>query len=326
MPPITPEYSPAIKDLLDQCDKDWGKPEDNKKVLLPYGIEPLDRLLYGLDRQYGEVVLIMGQEKNRKTTFVLNVIANFMTDSRVQIKPFTVIDSLESGNPPKKVRDLLISIVATRHLFSEGHLYDRNCPVCDTSVCRELGITPKFLRFKTRSKTQVHAIEYAIETMKQWPLYIYGANPKQGDTRSLNRSVKTRWKQLIDEYGAEVFMTDHVQQYSYTDEVTDYEKQKRAVAAVADVVAQEQVVALMLSQVSLTSVREHRSGGKLGALGGNKAAAEANTILSTKYEDMGGEMIVKIEDAREAPRLMTWQPLEDRSGSFYGDAYNQGDF
>ncbi len=111
-----------------------------------------------------------------------------------------------------------------------------------------------------------------------------GRPTKKVQTRSLAKSVlgtkdlSSRWSILIDEYGAKVFVTDHLQQYSFENEiVSDYEKQIRTISAVSDIVAGKQIVCLLLSQISLTSQREAASGtGKYTATGGRKAAAEVH--------------------------------------------------
>jgi hypothetical protein len=159
--------------------------------------------------------------------------------------------------------------------------------------------------------------------MRAWPLHVYGANPSQGDTRSLAASVAgkdPRWRKLIDQ-GAKIFVVDHVQQYFFAAETSDYEKQLRSVSAIGDIVAQEAIVCMMLSQVSLTSVREAREGnGKIGAAGGQKSAQEANVVFLVKYQSGDGHVRIAIEDSRKSATFSVFQPLEEESGAFYGEA------
>lgn len=317
-----PDYGYAsIQRLLEDAEKDWGSPEENRKLLLPYGIGPLDKALYGIDRINGEIIEILGPEKNRKTTLFVNVITNYMTNPKVVDKPFTVVDSLESGSPQPKVRDTFLSNLATRYLLKKGHRHLTFCDACGEAKCKQFGITPDFLRFSTRTKEQKEAIDWAWEEMySSWPLHIFDANPRRGNTRNLNKAV-SRWRELIEVYGAKVIVSDHLQQYSFGEMVSDYEKQIRTVSATADVVAEEGVVLFLLSQVSITSLRDLRAGvGKLSASGGNKAAAEANVVFSVQYDPGSGEMIIRIEDSRKAGRFGVIQPLEDQSGAFYGEA------
>ena len=317
---ITPGYDSEISALLDQCLDDWGKPEESRKDLLPFGIRPFDMALYGMDTANGELLLIQGPEKQRKTTAVINIVVNYMTSDKPAVKPVTVIDTLESGMRPARYRDQLISNLVTRLLLTQGHRYREACPVCGTPVCRELGITPDFLRFNTRTAVQKATIDEAIEIMRAWPLRIYGASPTEGDARNLQVSVsgkEARWTRLVNEYGAKVFVTDHIQQYTFPDEPADYEKQLRSISAVSNVVAQQSIVCLMLSQVSLTSQREASAGtGKYYAAGGRKAAAEATSIFSVNYESGSGKMCITLEDSRKASSFSVWLELEDASGAF----------
>src|SRR5512143_1794869 len=110
----------TIRTLIKQCEQDWGDPVANRTLLLPTGLAPLDKAVYGLDTINGEVLLIQGPEKQRKSTLVANIIVNYMLSAKPAGKPLTVIDTLESGMQPKRYRDLIISMVTTQLLFDIG--------------------------------------------------------------------------------------------------------------------------------------------------------------------------------------------------------------
>lgn len=324
------EYDPTLAGLLTQCESDWGDPAANRKNLIPYGIELLDRALYGIDPE-GELVVIQGDRKNRKTTLVANIVVNLCTDERIANKPVINIDTLESGMRPKKYRDFLISIMASRLLVEDGHVppgSKNRCPACQAEECRELILQPKFLKYNMRSAAQRQAISDAIEIMQWWKVLIHGAGISQGNTRNLDgaavstKKTKSRWQQLVEEFGVKINIVDHVQQYSFSDGTTsDYEKQLRSVAAIADFSSQYNVAFLALSQVSMSSMREAReNGGKLTAAGGAKAAQEANTVLSTHYKQNSGTMKITVEESRDAGSFSIWQNMDDTSGTFYGEA------
>lgn len=325
---VTPDYNPTMESLIDTAVDDWGSPDVNKENLVPYGIRPIDNALYGMDVINGETILWQGAEKNRKTTGVINILINLMLSKKPIVKPGVSIDTLESGMNPRRYRDTMIANLATRYLLGRGHRYKEHCPVCNSSTCQQLGLTPEFLRFRPRSPQQKEAIEYALDTMRSWPIVIYGANPKEGNTRSLASAVqgvnkmKARWKRLIDEAGIKIFVVDHIQQYMFEKELSDYEKQLRTVAAMSDLVAQESIVAFMLSQVSLTSRRDAAVGiGDLTASGGAKAAAEASTIFTVSYTSGSSKMAIHLQNSRRTGSFTVWQPLEDESGAFFGEPY-----
>jgi len=340
-------YEPDIRTLLRKTKDEWGDPEVNRAHLVPYGINIFDKYLYGIDIVNGELILVMGQEKRRKTTLAVNVVINYMTHDKLEHKPFTVIDTLESGMPPSRYRDQMLSNLATRWLIEEGHFAKGQCNECGAPQCRQLTLTPEYLRYNPRTSAQALALEYAMDEMASWPLMIFGASYRQGSTRDLATSVKggvpmkdtwhqqwaeahsmsnplrsqeSRWEFLINEVGAKIFVSDHIQQYSFANEPSDYEKQLRAVGAISDFVASKNIAAIVLSQVSLTSVRDSRQGqGRIGALGGSKIAQEANVALSTHYDpDFGGKMGVSIEESRKSGTFHVIQRLEDKSGAFYG--------
>lgn len=322
---ITPGYDPTIQALLDQVGDDWGDPVINREGLVPYGIAPLDRALYGIDIINGELDLIMGEHKNRKTTFVMNVIVNYMEAVKPKVKPLTIVDTLESGMPPKRYRDSLIAIMATRRLLELGHKPTTFCTVCNKPQCPHFGLSPEFLRYNTRTDVQVEAIKWAMDRMRWWPLQIYGPNRIMGNTRSLTEAMvkdNSRWERLATEQGAKIFVTDHVQQYQVGASATfvsDYEKQIQAVQAVSNVVSMFNVVCLMLSQVSLGSAKEVRQGaGELNAAGGNKASQEANVVFAVAYEDGASVMRITLQDSRKSGVFSIWHPLDITSGAFYG--------
>lgn len=321
------DYDPTLGSLLAQCNDDWGDPAKNRQNLLPYGIPLLDKALYGIDPE-GELVVIQGDRKGRKTTLAANIVVSLCTNPKITSRPVINIDTLESGMRPKKYRDFLISIVASRWLMEQGHKPQGRCPVCDNDPCYELVIQPKFLKYNTRSAEQLAAIEYALDTMQWWPVLIHGAGINQGNTRNLEdaaigtRKLKSRWQRLVEEYGMKINLIDHVQQYSFSDGTTsDYEKQLRSVAAVADFSSRFNTAFLALSQVSMSSLREARdNGGKLTAAGGAKAAQEANTVISTHYKQNSGYIKIAVEESRDAGSFSIWQPIDDTSGAFYGEA------
>ena len=149
---LTPNYDPNIVTLVDTSETQWGDPEVNRENLIPYGIPQIDKALYGMDTTNGELNLIIAPEKQRKTTMVLNIVVNFMTHRLPEIKPLTVIDTLESGMRPETIKDTFLSMVASRWLIRKGHNPAGVCRACgEGKACKELKISPKFLRYNKRS-------------------------------------------------------------------------------------------------------------------------------------------------------------------------------
>lgn len=340
-------YNPTLGSLLDKKEEDWGNPEDNQRGMILYGIESLDKALYGMNIRDGEIIVVKGQQKRRKTTFVMNVVANLYLAPIPEVKPTTVIDMLESGMGPERWRDQFLSLVASKLIINKyHHLPNSTCPACG-GKCRELKLNPEFLRYQGRTKLQKEVIEEADVLMNAWPILVFGPNPKQGGTRSLNESVlgkrvsddawhvtygrekglptkelkeMSRWEFLMTQFGAKIFVVDHVQQYDFENDYGDYEKQLHAVGAISTKVAQAHVVNFLISQVSLTSVRDARQKqGRITEMGGTKASAEANVIFSTQYSpSQAGSMWIVLEESRRAASFSVRTGLEEVSGAFYG--------
>lgn len=314
------DYDPTIQALLAKTDQDWGDPETNVKNLIRWGIKPLDKALWGIDTSSGEMNLLLGPEKQRKTTFIMNVIVNIFKNKNPNVNVRVVLDSLESGSPPERNRDTLISILASQMLMEIGHVPTSHgrCPVCNSEQCKELRFSPEFLKFVSRSHQQRDVIDKAKQEMNSWNLNLYGASHIQGTTRDLKTSDQ-RWRYL-SEKGYNIFVIDHVQQYNISETATDYEKQLRAVSAVGSFVAETNSVVFLLSQVSLWSQRD-QGGIGLTASGGKKGHQEANSILSTKYEDNSGYVKITLEESRKSGGFSMYQKIDDESGAFYGDAF-----
>ncbi len=313
-------YDGSIQTLLKQCEDDWGNPEENRKLLVPYGLGLIDRALYGINTVDGELIWMIGQEKNRKTTLWLNIVVNYMTAKKPEVKPHTVVDSLEPGVPPTTVRDLLICNLASRYLIKDGHTHNKFCEPCDAMNCRELLLKPKYLRYESHTKTQTRVITRARDTMMTWPLTIYGISREEGDTTNLDRAKK-RWKKDVNEKGVQIVIVDHVQQYDFGGGlVTDYEIQSRVIPSIASVAGGKKVAFIAVSQVSLTSVRDARQGGgRVSAAGGQKGTQAANVEFTVSYDRKAKVIIVKLCATRTSDIFAVSTPIEPVSGAMYGE-------
>lgn len=319
-------YDPNIQRFIDEAEDRWGAPAENRKNLYPYGVMPLDQALYGIDVLNGELIIVQSEEKMRKTTAVINFVINGQQLAK-ELRPLVVVDMLESGMRPEKYFDTLVANMASRILIQRGHNPDHTkpCGKCGGgTVCKELVLSHKYLRFNTRTADQQSAIHEAKQAMRKWNIHIYGPRESEGDTRSLEASVtgtkdqKSRWVRLCEQHKQVIFVSDHLQQYQVAG--SDYEKMLAVVPAHADVVAKLNAVVFSITQVSLTSAREAAAGmGKYTAAGGRKAAQEGNTIFSTNYKSGDTKMAITIEDSRDAGSFSIWQPVQITSGAFYGE-------
>lgn len=326
-----PNYDPSIGRFAREAKDRWGNPAENRLSIVRYGVPFLDNHLYGIDIVSGELLLILGEEKNRKTTFTVNTWVNIMTAELPKDKPRIVIDTLESGLPPEIYSDQIVANLASRYLMQNRHVpptHSLACPACNGKPCKELTLNPKFLRFMNRTPQQSVAIDRALEEVQSWPLDIWGANLNEGDTRNLYATLKnmdqsSRWVWAAEELGADIFATDHVQQYRFADGVvSDYEKLVRAVLMMGNFVAAYRKVVFMVSQISMTTIREAKSGGKVKSAGGKKPHEEANAIIKASYEQASGQLGIHLEDSRSSSSASsTFIPIDDVSGAYAPNEY-----
>ena len=287
----------------------------NREAMIPFGITGLDKVTYGMNTNTGEFVLFQAQEKNRKTTLAINTLCNIMQYDASR-RPMTVIDVLESAMNSKAYRNAIVVNLAGRYLFSKGHVAGRHCKICGGS-CKELTISFRNIGLITKSPAQWEALEFGMDEFASWPLHIYGAGLMEGTTRRL-KTASDRWKILAETFGAKLLIVDHLQQYYDPEfpEETAYGRLERAIPVLSNTVAENHMIAIALSQVSLTSVRDSKSGqGKLTAMGGAKGAAESSIIITTKYIPDTYEMMVLLENSRYGGNVPIMVGIDKESGA-----------
>lgn len=308
-------YNPEASALALKAVSRWGKREERRHNLVKYGIPDLDLALSGINTEDGELNIVQGFHKHRKTTFMINVMCNIMTDPSVENKPGIAVFTLESGMSPNRYIDQILCVLATRFLLQHNHTHDEYCMVCGAPQCRALGLTPEFLALMELNRYQKEAIEWSInEVLKKNRLFIFGANPVEGDSRSL-RSTLQLVDYMVKSDGVKIVVADHAQQYDEGE--TSYDKLEKVIDGYGTMVAKYNFAAFILSQVSLTSWREAKQGtGSTTATGGNRGAQEAVSVLETSYQSGDDKMVIAIKESRKAESLQVQVPIEKKSGCF----------
>lgn len=315
----------SISSLARRSKEQWGDPVENRKKLVPYGFGPIDKALYGIlpGRNFhdapAEFGVLQGQEKGRKSTTMQNFVKNVQTYARLETKPMMVIDILESSSGPEIVKDNFVCMLASEFLMEHGHTSHRPCRLCGGGQCKELTLSSRSLPFTTKSPIQKEAIKHALLEIDTWNLFLFGPGVNEGNTRDLDGTLR-RWKWLSDNFGATIFIPDHVQQYNIANQkggLTDYEKQQIVVPTLSTFVGQERLTVLALSQISLGT---RKSDGRQYAIGGARMASEANTVLQARYkEDQPTQVCVSIEESRYSGKLHAWSWIDPTSGVFHGE-------
>ena len=247
-----------IRDLVKAAVNDWGEPEKNRAMLLPYGLPPLDEALYGINIVDGELIAIQGLEKNRKTTLLANIVLSVMLSGTLSKLGYSmVLDTLESGETVERYRDRLIGMLATYAVLAGEHGNRRETwNVAEALENEHLGMSPEYLRYANRSAAQQWAIEHAMKVMEDWPLHIFGGSryrDRATNTRDLRGSMR-RWAQLAEDENAAVFATDHIQLYNISG--GDYQMQEQVVPALSTHQLTTSTAVIALSQISLGSFKD----------------------------------------------------------------------
>lgn len=309
------KYNPLISSHLDDLEESWGNPEENIKNIVTFGIRPFDALLYGIDLG-GELIVIQGEEKNRKTTATLNIVKNVINKKP---KLNVVVDTLESSMNYMRYRDSLIAMLMTEYLIKNTAHSHKLCRICRGS-CKIIGhLSPEAFRYKRDRFPQVEfnqALAYAKERLSPTRLRIYDGRIERGNARNLGTSLK-RWTKLRKEGELDLLVLDHLQQYKILDigHQEAYSKLEVVIGEVGNFIAQYGVPVILLSQVSLTSRRTAKSAKDYMSTGGAKADQEAKIVFNTKKIATGRlEMSLKVSRSSGTGKVEI--ELEPSSGLF----------
>jgi hypothetical protein len=312
-----------IKDLIGKAPRDWGTPEANRANIVKLGVRPLDEAIYGIDIVGGDLLVIQGQEKDRKTTTMLNFVMSIMLCGVLQkLGGVLVIEILESGETIEKCRDKLISMLATFIIIAGPHGFGKDREKWNPQGVfnlEHLGLCPKYLRYANRTRVQQDAIEQAMSIIDGWPLIINGASSDREhrtDTRDI-KAAPERWHRQHG-MGAKILVVDHMQDYDVPG-VPDYMKQEIVVPVLSKFQIDTASALIVLSQVSLGSAKNYKNGAmdSMHPKGGAKLTAESNTTVQVEYDELNRRVKISTPRTRDA-KVRFYQHLDITSGLFIG--------
>ena len=316
-------YDPSLRSLAEKALSDWGDPEENKKGLIHYPgghASLLNLALYGIDITNGELIGIIGMEKSRKTTFVVNIFASIMTAPTPIVKPRMAYLTLESGQPPERVRDLFVGMMATQRMMTLGTTTRmKRMPDGTDKEVSLLTLSPEFLKYNRRYTAQQGAIDYALAQISQWPIYIYGPHKEQGSTRKLDAIDRILTAEV--EAGCKLVCLDHAQQVEVPSSSGNSMQQlAEVVGAFAGFIVSHGIAGILISQVSKGSVKDAHEGiDRIRAVGGKKLDEEANVVFVTRTpEDDSSKLIISMVASRRAAPFAVKQIINPASGLFIG--------
>jgi len=341
-------YDPSV----DAIDDHLLSPPDYSeyaKTALFYDIKHVDAANpAGVNLSGGELLVIQGQKKNRKTTVALNLARNWCKQADRLRGGVILWETLESGQTPKKIKQQLICMEATAFMAEEmwGSVYnvpaksskgmdeytnmdivrDTKDPTIPRAPLFQLSV--QFALSRDRTALQHRAIQEAIKRVNGWPLIIYGAPADQGKTKALETPDAgkplddclpyKRWKKAVEKLNVKIIIVDHTNAYHG---VNDYDRQQRGIVHVSAAVSELGALMVAVCQPSMGSTR---NGGQMEARGGTRYAEEANTVFNTHYEQDSYRVKIVCGDARETPFPDIWVPMEKRSGLMFPSSYIAG--
>lgn len=323
------------------------KYDDVIKRALLWNIRHIDEVApAGVNIKEGELIVIQGRKKHRKTTMALNLVRNWCKQAN-KLGGTICWETLESGQTPRKVKQLLICMEATAYMcrriwgdissfpmVRDGVNYytnmnivrDATDPALPNSRQGIFRLSPGYASSVDRTPLQHEALLYAREEVNTWPLLITGATAPQGSTKRLElnengRAMEDclpfkRWQFLVDKLGVKIVVLDHVN--AYTGSGSDYDRQSKGVTHVSSGVSELGLVIVAVCQVSMTSLRQDD---QPEARGGTKYAEEANRVINVKYVQDDWRIRIECSDSREAPFPDIWVPLDRASGLFFPYSY-----
>jgi len=341
----------TLRDLVDDAHSEWGDAEDNISRLVPFGYQLLDKSLTGIPIDTGAIFQIQGYSGSRKTSAVLNFLINQCLSGRLPQGYHIAYDTLESGMTIERIRDIIWAMVATKYLiyWHWNETQERDIvrmlsmglpdkpvatlmlDVADKNGHRETILKPEFFRYGRRTQRQMEAIQMAGNVIRNWPIMVFGSSghpdpeirrQRTTPTWFLGPSIK-RWQTLYEENNVREIVIDHVTEYVFDDNPTDFEIQRRVVPAVAGWQKATLGVAWMIIQVGVTSAREsRREGVDMTATGGNIGERESTVTWTVMY-DQDDPYFVRIK--RPNKSRMGMHPdlaikVEPNSGAFIGQA------
>ena len=257
-------YSPCVVDIDDHL---LSPPDYSKtaKTAVFYGIKHIDAANpAGVNLDGGEMIVIQGRKKQRKTTLALNLVRNWCKQAD-RLKGGKILwETLESGQTPRKVKQALIVMEATAYMAEKlwGSVYrvpdkrkngmdeytnmdvirDAKDPLIPTASLFSLSV--QYALSRNRTKLQHEAITEARKRVNGWPLLLYGAPSVQGRTKSLETPGDAknlidclpyrRWSNAVEKLNVKIIVVDHNNAYHG---VNDYDRQQKGIVHVSAAVS-----------------------------------------------------------------------------------------
>lgn len=300
-----------VSDAINRITRQWGKPEEAYKYLVPFGIRAMDETTGGIRYRNGGIYVVQGIEGARKTTLVANWLINQLISGILPRDYWILIDTLETGVTIENYAEILVSILATKILIYRHWLKTDSVNIGDMlrqelpelpiaelinrvgfeengHFVREAIIRPAFLRWGRWTKHQREAIGIAKSFIEYSPVIIDGVSETEANgeftiqTWELEESLD-RWRIYSKDLGVQQLVIDNLQEYNIPG--TEYEIMNKAIPMISTWQKEAKGLVWAINQVSVGQRALMRRGEIPTAAGGARAARQGQVVWHTDYKD-----------------------------------------
>ena len=275
-------YDPSQRAVIEEFDR--RQREGQMGTFVPTGIHELDgKLGGGLLYDPGELVIISGREKQRKTTLAINMLMNMLWSKH--INGFVWVSNEGSYDRVQAFADMW-AMAATRISLERGLSFSlkdgTNIPRVFTRDNLMYGLDKIHGSFLT-------AVMDARAEISQYHISYYFAGHDEGNSHDFEGTM-ARVRAELEFNDMKVVVLDNMQGWAESGE-KDYDTIMRVLPPIDILTAQHHALTIALSQLSAE--------GRLR--GGTNTAARANLVMSTAYngQETPDMITVKNEYARK---------------------------
>ena len=230
----------------------------------------------------GDVWMIAGAYKMRKTTLMINMCLNVALSG-------ASVTFLSREMHRKQVAAQMICMLAVGDLLEHNEYLEKHHDFRSHTDIYLNWIAPRALmlartEYKRWDARKVRAIDNAIARFKTLGdiLHIYDSTPDGGGLSDIE-SAKTAVKRDIYLYGSKVYFADYLQLFG-SPEMSAYDKTATASIAFQELSKHDNITGVIAAQRSEEAIKNPEFTYSPGIKGGGDAAAVSDFALQTRYK------------------------------------------
>jgi len=293
-------YDPTMGGIFSRFEK--RKAENVMGRNVSVGHDVLDTNLGGgLQKDPGELVIISGGAKNRKTSCVSNFIAAF---NAANVKGGWAWITNEHSLDSIQVMGNWWAQEATRFAIQRGVMYR------DGGTSKQFSFSRDDVLMRDHYGDAGQCVKDARDLIESWNVRVYCLGFDDGNSGDAE-GVIAKIKADIEYGGIEHVVVDNFQGWRKSAE-SEHDVMLRTAPLVSEITGYYKVLTIAISQYNDKSQR---------LLGGGNLEGMSNLILATKYDGKTNPNFMEIELAygRTRPYFKTTVRIDPKSGLFYNE-------